>query len=48
VPPASPPVMNVQVTTDREGHIAERHLLGCTLYSYEAAPTPYEASAYGD
>jgi hypothetical protein len=26
--------MNVQVTTERKGHIVERHVLGCTFYSY--------------
>jgi len=32
--------MSVQVTTDRRGHIEERHALGCTFYSY--APPPQE------
>ena len=39
VHPASPtgiPAMNVQVTTERKGHIVERHVLGCTFYSYRA------------
>ena len=35
--------MNVQVTTDRRGHIEERHALGCTFYSY--AP-PQEPQGY--
>ena len=34
--------MSVQVTTDRRvGHIAERHALGCTFYSY--APPPQDS-----
>jgi hypothetical protein len=33
--PAASPAMNVRVTTDRLGHIAERHLFGCTFFSYE-------------
>jgi hypothetical protein len=35
--------MSVQVTTDRRGHIEERHALGCTFYSY--AP-PQEPQGY--
>jgi hypothetical protein len=32
------PAMNVRVTTDRKGHIIERHLFGCTFYDYRGPP----------
>ncbi len=31
----STPAMVGRVDTTRHGHIAERHLLGCTFYYYE-------------
>jgi hypothetical protein len=35
-----PSAMNIEVTTDRRGHIAERHAFGCTFYSYAPPQDP--------
>jgi hypothetical protein len=33
-----PTAMDVEVTSNRRGHIVERHALGCTFYFYEPPP----------
>jgi len=32
------PAMGVEVTSNRNGHIAERNLFGCTFYFYDPPP----------
>ena len=34
----APPAMSVEVTSNRNGHIAERNLFGCTFYFYDQPP----------
>lgn len=33
------PAMSVEVTSNRNGHIVERHALGCTFYFYGPPPS---------
>ena len=35
------PAMSVEVTSNRNGHIVERNLFGCTFYFYELPPGTY-------
>jgi hypothetical protein len=38
-PAGDTPAVIVRVTTDRNGYISERHLFGCTFYSYKPPPS---------